>query len=267
MPRYFFIYLILYLYVACLSLFLPSVPINYQLKAVLIISTWPIGAYLYLHHFALFVPTLFFLLNAILVPVSLFTLSHFSLPIPQLYFLPSILIYLFIVLKIPKYRTEITWLKWGKIDKITTMLILSMGALTALSLLLWAIFIKKDLSEFRAFIPQIPWWQLGLYGLLFPVFNAIFEEFISRALLYDGFLRVFKSTTAVILSQALVFALWHYQGFPGGVVGVMMVFVWSVFLGAIRFRSGGMIAPLIAHFLADLSIAVILLFLVILPNS
>jgi len=85
--------------------------------------------------------------------------------------------------------------------------------------------------------------------------------------LYDGFLRVFKSTTAVILCQAVVFALWHFQGFPGGAVGIMMVFVWSVFLGALRFRSGGMIAPLIAHFLADLSVAVILLFLVILSNS
>ena len=78
---------------------------------------------------------------------------------------------------------------------------------------------------------------LVVYGVLFAAFNACFEEFITRALLYDGF--------------------------PGGPVGVVMVFVWSLFLGAMRWTSGGMVAPLVAHFFADLTIGGILLFAIV----
>ena len=48
---------------------------------------------------------------------------------------------------------------------------------------------------------------------------------------------------------------------------MVFVFIWSIFLGIIRHRSKGMLPPLIAHFFADLSIVIIILFLVILPEK
>ena len=90
---------------------------------------------------------------------------------------------------------------------------------------------------------------------------------MARAVLFDGFTYIFKNVTIVILFQALVFSLWHYNGFPGGIVGIILVFIWSIFLGAIRHRSKGMLPPVIAHFFADLSIVIIILLKLILPGK
>jgi len=103
--------------------------------------------------------------------------------------------------------------------------------------------------------------------LIFPILNSLFEEFIARAVLFDGFSALFEKIVSVIILQAIIFALWHYKGFPGGIIGVIMVFIWSLFLGIIRYKSKGMLPSLVAHFFADLTIAIILFFIIILPNK
>lgn len=256
----------LFLYVVSISLFIPMVSVEPCMQALLTLTACAAGITIYYKNPSLFVPALFFLIHTVLFPISIYILKRYAINFPQLYFLPSIIIYVAIILKIHAFRTKVTWLNLGRLDKLTVALMFSMSLLTALSLLIWAVFIKKDLSEFQAFIPDIPLSLLMLYGLMFPLFNALFEEFMARAVLYDGFYRLFKNIGFVILWQAVVFSLWHVQGFPGGVVGVVMVFIWSVLLGAIRYRSGGMLAPYIAHVLADLSIALIVFALVIFPQ-
>jgi membrane protease YdiL (CAAX protease family) len=59
---------------------------------------------------------------------------------------------------------------------------------------------------------------------------------------------------AIIVLQVLLFGLWHYRGFPGGLIGVILVFVWGIFLGIIRLRTSGMLFPFLAHFYADVTI-------------
>ena len=84
------------------------------------------------------------------------------------------------------------------------------------------------------------------------------EELAFRGVLTDGLTVLIRRPVVVISIQAALFGLWHYKGFPGGVVGVAMVFAWGVFLGILRKRSGGMIAPLAGHICADLTIFLIL---------
>lgn len=84
-------------------------------------------------------------------------------------------------------------------------------------------------------------------------------------MLLDGFLALTRVPTG-IFAQAFLFALWHFEGFPGGLLGVGMVFFWSVVLGYLRHRSGGMLAPLVAHVCADATIATILLHAVVLAE-
>jgi len=151
-------------------------------------------------------------------------------------------------------------------DRISFILMILTVIISAISLCIWAIYNKDRIAEFKKFVPDIPVYLLILYGLFFPLFNSLFEEFISRALLYDGFSAVFKNIILIIFSQALLFSLWHYKGFPGGLTGVIMVFIWSFFLGVIRHRTKGMLSPVIAHYFADLSISAITLFLTIIPN-
>jgi membrane protease YdiL (CAAX protease family) len=190
-------------------------------------------------------------------------MRDFQVSISNLYFLPAILVYLGLIISSRGLRQKIGWLRWGRIDRNSWLLILGLGLISAIALAAWAIFIKKDLSQFKAFIPRAPLGLLALYGLVFPAFNALFEEFMARAVLYDGFERILHHSVGIILSQAVVFAFWHYNGFPGGPIGVAMVFAWSVVLGYLRLRSRGMLAPLLAHYLADFAIVIILYFFVI----
>ena len=259
--------LLLFLIVVSISLFLPATNFKIYVKIPLTLISWAIGAYLFFKYFNLFVPTFFFLINTIFSPLSLFLIKKFSINIPQIYFLLSILVYLIIVLIVPNFKKNVTWIKWGKFDKTTIILICVMTVLTGFSLFIWAFFIKKDLSDFQRFIPNAPLFLLILYGIAFPIFNSLFEEFIARAVMFDGFFNIFKNVITVIIFQALVFSLWHYNGFPGGIIGVILVFIWSIFLGTIRHRANGMLPPIIAHFFADLSIAVIIFSMVVLQGK
>ncbi len=58
-----------------------------------------------------------------------------------------------------------------------------------------------------------------------------------------------------VVIQAASFGLHHAHGFPRGPIGVGLVFVWALMLGALRHRSRGVLAPLLAHLVADAVIA------------
>jgi len=257
---------LLFILVVFISMFLSVASIEFYQKMILTIITWGIGFHFYFRNLELFVPTLFFIINTVLVPISIYLMEMLSIKIPQLYFILSIIVYLSIVLNINKFKKNITWLKLGKFDIKIILLIFMMAILSGLSLFIWAVYIKKDLSEFRKFIPNISFEFIILFGFIFAILNSFFEEFLARAVLFDGFLNIFQNIAIVIIGQALVFSIWHYNGFPGGPIGVILVFIWSIFLGIIRYLAKGMMPPMIAHFFADLSIAIILFFLVVLPN-
>jgi uncharacterized protein len=55
-----------------------------------------------------------------------------------------------------------------------------------------------------------------------------------------------------------LFGIYHWRGFPGGLSGSVMVFFWSVFLGIIKYRTKGMLMPVIAHIFADLTIFILI---------
>lgn len=259
------IWLCCFLLVVSISLFLPFLKIDLFIKIAFSIIPIVITILLFKFNFSLFVPTLFFTIHSVLSPFISLLLKNFLFNTIQLQFIIPIIIYIILIILFKKLRTEINWLRLGKIDKITILLILAIVIVSAAGLIIWALFIQKDLTKYYDFLPQMPLLVMLLYGLAFPLFNAILEEFMARAVLYDGFNKLFANIIIVILAQALIFSLWHFNGFPGGITGVVMVFIWSVFLGVIRHRSQGMLAPLIAHFFADLTIGGILFFVYILP--
>ena len=258
--------LILFLEVLCVGLGSSLLPASIWLRVPFSLLAIPPTMWLYFHRRSTFVPTLFFTLQSLLWPWMDLALHSMVLPLQQLYFLPAIVLYLILVVRVPGLREEVHWLRIGSFDRLTYYLMALIVLMSAGALAVWALFIAGDLSRFEKFVPLWPLWLLALYGILFPVVNALLEEFISRAVLYDGFQSLWNRPAAKILLQAAVFALWHYQGFPGGVIGVGMVFVWSIFLGILRHRSDGMGAPLVAHFFADLTIAILQFVILILPS-
>lgn len=212
--------------------------------------------------FPVFVPALFFTLISVLRPL-LFVLSRaIQLDFPGVYYLIPILVYMGCVLSFPSLRKQVTWLQRGRLNRKTWMLIAFTVTVSAAVLVVWALVIRKDLSEFMSGIPE---WAPGVLvfgGLGFAVSNAFVEEFLARAVLWDGFRASAFRPAFVILFQALLFSIWHFHGFPGGFVGAGCVFVWSIMLGVLRHRSGGLLAPMLAHFFADFTIFLILLFVI-----
>ena len=158
-------------------------------------------------------------------------------------------------------RTAFSWMKIGKIDRLTWVLLYLTGVTSTGALILWA-FWTKDLGaglRMAQGLNHYPAWLVFLIGIpLFAVFNAFAEEIVYRGILQEALLRVFPSPAAILL-QASAFAAIHVaSGFPNGVVGYAMVLVYGVMLGYLRTRTGGMLAPYLTHVLADLVIGAFL---------
>jgi hypothetical protein len=51
----------------------------------------------------------------------------------------------------------------------------------------------------------------------------------------------------------------HVHGFPRGVSGVVLAGAWGGMLGKLRQRAGGLLAPVLAHIVADATIASIII--------
>jgi hypothetical protein len=248
------------------SLSAPILPLHWGAQTVIGgLTALPIFALMHTR-FKLFLPALFFALNAVLSPGALAAMEAADLFFPQLYFAPAIVVYLAIVLPVAQNRKQLGWLRVGRMNLQTVVITLGLVFLSAAGLVLWARFLAVDLDRFSTFIPSIPLPLLIAYGIAFALFNSATETFMARAVLFDGFQELFGNAAVSVVLQALVFAAWHFNGFPGGWIGAGLVFGWALALGATRVSSGGLLAPWLAHFFADATIALILLFTLILPS-
>jgi uncharacterized protein len=70
---------------------------------------------------------------------------------------------------------------------------------------------------------------------------------------------LFPFTTAIVI-QAISFGVAHAHGFPRGVTGVVWAGSWAYLLGMLRTQSRGLLAPVLAHFVADMTIVLLLVF-------
>jgi membrane protease YdiL (CAAX protease family) len=201
---------------------------------------------------------LFFDILFLFYPYCLWQGKVIPYTFPGILYAAPVLIYLGIVLPARPLRITVTWFRVGRIDIVITLLILSVSSLSAAGLTGWVAVTRPDLEGFLAFIPPYPPMVLVLGGLGFALSNGFVEELIFRAVLWDVLNEAFSRAIATTLVQALFFGLWHWRGFPGGPSGMMLVFIWGLFLGWIRRRSGGMLAPFICHVCADLTIFAIL---------
>jgi len=132
------------------------------------------------------------------------------------------------------------------------------GAVTPVALLAWLMFLHPDVSDLVAAVPHIArgWLFAGAAG--FALFNALFEELIWRGVFQSRLAALFGSPLAIVL-QAVSFGVAHAHGFPRGVVGVALVTIWALMLGTLRVRAAGLLAPVLAHVVADATIACVLI--------
>jgi membrane protease YdiL (CAAX protease family) len=168
-----------------------------------------------------------------------------------------------IVRPIPWARMSERLLPRGRLDGTSLVLLTITALVSAGALVAWATWTNNlgaglRMMESAARLPRVLLVAVGIPA--FAVLNAITEEVAYRGVLQRGLTATVSSVPLILVSQALAFAALHFQsGFPNGVVGYLMVAVYGVALGYLRHRTGGLAAPLLAHVLADLVIAYVLL--------
>lgn len=177
--------------------------------------------------------------------------------------LAPLLAYAAVVIAVAPLRRSVGWLRVGRLDRGTQLLLLATVAVSAVALVAWVAWTKPDLGHHLALVPDVPVWVLPLAAIAFAALNAALEEIIFRGVLMEALDSALGAGHHAIAVQAVAFAAGHYlSGFPNGVLGFVMVLVYGMLLGLIRRRAAGLLAPWLAHVAADLVIFSILVVMV-----
>lgn len=153
-------------------------------------------------------------------------------------------------------RPSRAWRSLGRVPVVWTAIV---AGLTPVALSIWMVLFKPDLRDvLEQYVPPVPLSLLVIGGVIFAFVNAGLEELIWRGVMQDRLEAVFGPQHAIVL-QALSFGFQHAWGVPRGVAGVLLAGVWALMLGMLRRHAGGLLAPFIAHVVADATIAVIVL--------
>lgn len=184
---------------------------------------------------------------------------HSSLHVWPFNLVMPLLIYLIVMLAVPRYRRSLLWLRIGRFDKEILLIVIATAATSCIALYIWSRALNPDLSIHLKHIPDMPLWLFPIAGLGFSAVNAAVEEFVFRGVAMQALDSAFGPGIMSIVLQAWPFGAMHYrEGFPNGAWGLAMTFVYGIMLGALRRRAQGMFAPWIAHVCADMMIFAIL---------
>lgn len=205
---------------------------------------------------------LFFLLY--LGPLFLF--PNFIWSVPAGGFLAALLFTYLCLLPTTWLKPALSWVKRGSLSQITLALVVitSLISLVALGLwAMWADYLGLGSSMMKGMRTTPAWLMLGIYVPVFALVNAFAEEAVYRGFLQEALKKRFPANLPLVLTlQASAFAAAHYRaGFPNGKLGYCMTFIYALMLGYLRERSEGMLAPFLAHVVADLMIGLLLFLL------
>lgn len=109
---------------------------------------------------------------------------------------------------------------------------------------------------------DLPGWAIALFVVLFVPINAVTEEVAYRGIAFESATEFLPPGPAVV-AQAVAFGTLHVSGFPAGMVGISLTFAYGLVIGVVRYISGGLRFPVIAHMAADATIAVLVILLLV----
>jgi membrane protease YdiL (CAAX protease family) len=180
-----------------------------------------------------------------------------ELPLPwQAVMLIAVVAFVALGRALPLLRPSPAWRARGRVPLLWTALV---GGVTPVALSAWLLMFRPDLRDVvRDYVPDVPLPLLIVGGVAFAIVNATLEELVWRGVIQDRLEPLFGTTGAIAL-QAASFGIEHFHGVPRGAVGVLMAGTWAIMLGLLRRHAQGLLAPLVAHVVADATIAVIIL--------
>ena len=181
----------------------------------------------------------------------------------QLVFALAFVVYALVVPRVPWLRRAGRWLAVGRVDGWLMALGIAFAGVSGVVLMAWYALAQPNLDDLvRTFIPAWSLWLLVPAAILFSVVNAALEEAVYRGVVLHALESALGVGVVALVLQASAFAALHFQaGFPRGLVGAGLTFVYGLALGMLRRRAGGLMVPLLTHVLTDLVIVSIVLVL------
>jgi membrane protease YdiL (CAAX protease family) len=148
-------------------------------------------------------------------------------------------------------------LGFGRLAAAEAAMVLGLVVGSAVALLFFFWSAPPRLGTGAGFLETMTPWTLVTAGLVFAAVNAFVEEVLFRGAIQHHLAGALGNWPAV-LTQALAFGMLHLNGYPYGPVGITLAAVYGLLLGALRLRSGGLLAPWIAHACTDAVIFVLI---------
>ena len=173
----------------------------------------------------------------------------------QVVFALAFVVYGVVIARARWLRDGVGWPRAGVLDAPIATFITVFAVVSGAIAMLWYTITQPDLTDLIAMMPDWPVWGLVPLGVAFAVVNASLEEAIYRGVVQDALERTIGVGNAALVLQAAAFAVLHvYGGFPRGAAGLGLTFVYGLAMGVLRRRSGGLLAPIVAHTITDLMI-------------
>jgi len=201
-------------------------------------------AYFVKSDFSSFVHSLFW-------PLFLASLLTLSWPAS---FIVSIVVYLTLMFLSKRFKEEVNWLRSGTINKTSLCLMIPVILISSAALILWVFLFKPDLSDLNNMVPKSSIPGIIFTGLVFSVFNSIWEEIILKGILWNALENIISNSLIINIFQAVLFGIMHLNGFPRGITGAVLAGIYGLLIGFIRKQSNGLLAPIVTHFFADATI-------------
>jgi uncharacterized protein len=193
-------------------------------------------------------------------------LGAYCLPVIGVWPLPLVVIlagYGAVLASFPGARRSARFWHRGTIDRATVFWMVLFVLGSAVALVGWRYGARADLGRYRRFVPAgFPAWVLFAGVVPYAMLNAFFEELVCRGIIWQACEEAFGVVAALGLTS-LVFGLWHYRGFPSGLLGVALATMYGLMMGFVRIRTRGLLGPFIAHLLADVVIYVLVVAMVV----
>jgi uncharacterized protein len=173
----------------------------------------------------------------------------------------ALTLYLILAWLIKPLRQTAYWLRVGSLTHNTIWWIVAVVTISSISLLIWHLIVRPDVSSTVQLLPTSN--AVAVIGAVVgaAIINAIVEEFIFDGVCYWGFETVIAVPVIVILLQAFSYGMARYVGIPRGWPGVAMAIAYGgLMLGYLRYRTGGVLYPIVAHVFADVTIGLLVFF-------
>jgi len=171
---------------------------------------------------------------------------------PLLWLVP-LLAYTALVAIVPPLRATFRPWRFGRVSTSTVAATIIIAVGSCVVLVAFHFLTHPDVSAYRSFLPISALGGVLAVGVLFSVFNALFEELVFRGVLFDAVESQWGVWVAVV-ATAFLFGYGHMRGYPPGPLGAFLAGIYGLCLGWLRVFSGGIGLPVMAHIAADTTI-------------